>query len=176
MEAKKVTIPRTGNTVFQITNPPNTGSNRASRYTPAFTMVAECRYALTGVGAAIAFGSQKWNGNWADFVAAPARINQKIAPAIGLDWTSAALFNQTCMDQLPVICESMIKPASMARPPPPVTSSACQAAALADGCSCSNPIKRNEEILVNSQKMNNNNPLSLTTTPSMADINNRIFA
>ena len=34
-------------------------------------MVAECRNALTGVGATIAPGSQAENGNWADFVKAP---------------------------------------------------------------------------------------------------------
>jgi hypothetical protein len=39
-------------------------------------MVAECRYADTGVGAAIAFGSQKWKGNWALLVNAPRRMRQ----------------------------------------------------------------------------------------------------
>jgi len=34
-------------------------------------MVAECRYAETGVGAAIACGSQKWKGNCALLVKAP---------------------------------------------------------------------------------------------------------
>ena len=38
---------------------------------PAFTIVAECKYALTGVGAAMACGNQKWNGNCADLVNAP---------------------------------------------------------------------------------------------------------
>ena len=33
--------------------------------------MAECSYALTGLGAAIAPGSQKWKGNWADLVKAP---------------------------------------------------------------------------------------------------------
>ena len=35
---------------------------------PALTMVAEWRYAETGVGAAIAPGSQEWKGAWALFV------------------------------------------------------------------------------------------------------------
>jgi NADH:ubiquinone oxidoreductase subunit 5 (subunit L)/multisubunit Na+/H+ antiporter MnhA subunit len=38
---------------------PARGVILATRYKPAFTMVAECRYALTGVGAVMAFGSQK---------------------------------------------------------------------------------------------------------------------
>ena len=52
----------------------------AMRYTPAFTIVAEWRYALTGVGASIAFGSQKWNGTWADFVNAASRTKPAMAP------------------------------------------------------------------------------------------------
>ena len=52
-----------------------TGHNRAMRNTPAFTKVAECRKADTGVGAAMAFGNQKWNGNWALFVSVPSRIS-----------------------------------------------------------------------------------------------------
>ena len=51
--------------------PASTGHRRASRKTPALTIVAECRYADTGVGAAIACGSQKWNGNCALLVSAP---------------------------------------------------------------------------------------------------------
>ena len=39
--------------------PASTGYMRISRNTPALTMVAECRYADTGVGAAMASGSQK---------------------------------------------------------------------------------------------------------------------
>ncbi len=35
------------------------------------TIAAACRKALTGVGAAIAEGSQKWNGINADFDSAP---------------------------------------------------------------------------------------------------------
>src|SRR5690606_27182087 len=34
------------------------GVNRATRYNPALTIVAECKYALTGVGATIASGNQ----------------------------------------------------------------------------------------------------------------------
>ena len=45
------------------------------RKTPSFTMAAEWRYADTGVGAAIACGSQKWNGNCALLVSAPATIS-----------------------------------------------------------------------------------------------------
>ena len=55
--------------------PESTGHSRASRNTPALTMVAECRNADTGVGAAIALGSQKWKGNCALLVNVPSRIS-----------------------------------------------------------------------------------------------------
>lgn len=44
--------------------------NRIKRYTPAVTRVEECTNAETGVGAAIAAGSQAEKGNWALFVIA----------------------------------------------------------------------------------------------------------
>jgi hypothetical protein len=59
--------------------PESTGHSRARRNTPAFTMVAECRNADTGVGAAIACGSQKWNGNCALLVKAPRSTRITIA-------------------------------------------------------------------------------------------------
>src|SRR6185437_925678 len=49
----------------------NPGVIRAIKYTPALTIAAACRYALTGVGAAIAPGSQKCIGTIADFDSAP---------------------------------------------------------------------------------------------------------
>ncbi len=54
------------------------------RNTPAFTMVAEWRYALTGVGAAMAWGSQKWNGTCADLVNAPSSTSPRIGRYSGL--------------------------------------------------------------------------------------------
>ena len=48
-------------------------------------MVAECKYALTGVGACIAPGNQKWKGNWADLVITANNINIKIKLYCGCD-------------------------------------------------------------------------------------------
>ena len=42
----------------------NTGYKRATRNTPATTMVDECSNELTGVGPAIASGNHVCNGNW----------------------------------------------------------------------------------------------------------------
>jgi hypothetical protein len=57
-----VAAPARVTTVVHMGVEPRIGVILAIRYTPAFTIVAEWRYALTGVGASIAFGSQKWNG------------------------------------------------------------------------------------------------------------------
>src|SRR5712691_10629321 len=49
----------------------NSGYTRATRNTPAATMVAAWIKALTGVGPSIASGSQTWSGNWADLPTQP---------------------------------------------------------------------------------------------------------
>ena len=41
----------------------NTGYRRATRNTPATTIVEECSSDDTGVGPAMASGNQVWNGN-----------------------------------------------------------------------------------------------------------------
>ena len=46
-------------------------------------MAAAWRYALTGVGAAIAPGSQKWNGKIADLLSAPTRMSTSAASTTG---------------------------------------------------------------------------------------------
>ena len=60
------------------------GAKRATRYIPALTMAAECRYAETGVGAAIAPGSQKWAGTMADLVSAPMRMSTMATVTYGV--------------------------------------------------------------------------------------------
>src|SRR5262245_33735497 len=50
------------------------GLARATRYTPALTIVAAWIRADTGVGPSIASGSQTWSGNWALLPTAPAKM------------------------------------------------------------------------------------------------------
>src|SRR5213593_2622394 len=52
------------------------GYTRATRNTPAATIVAAWINALTGVGPSIASGNQTCSGNWADFPTAPQKINR----------------------------------------------------------------------------------------------------
>ncbi len=47
--------------------------SRATRYTPAVTMVAAWMRADTGVGPAMASGSQTWSGSWALLPMAPTK-------------------------------------------------------------------------------------------------------
>src|SRR5258705_9539609 len=68
------------------------GALRATIYTPAVTMVAAWINALTGVGPAIASGSQTYRGIWADFPVAPTSSRRQIAVIHpGLDSTGRAL-------------------------------------------------------------------------------------
>ncbi len=70
-----MTTPTVTTTGRQKSTSSNAGASRATRYTPALTIVAECRYVLTGVGATIAAGSHEWNGICADLVKAPRRMS-----------------------------------------------------------------------------------------------------
>ena len=56
------------------------GFARATRYTPALTIVAAWIRAETGVGPSIASGSQTWSGNWALLPTAPAKSSSAIDP------------------------------------------------------------------------------------------------
>ncbi len=108
-----------------MARPWNSGARRATRKTPAFTMAAACRYADTGVGAAMAAGSQKWKGAWADFVRAPistratATSSSPRSPASAMRAGAASRTPEIRQD--PAKWASMIRPASMARPPNVVT-------------------------------------------------------
>ncbi len=92
---------------------------------PAFTMAAACRYALTGVGAAIAAGSQKWKGTRADLESAPRRIS---TTATGMSWPPGGSATSAARLVVPPATDRITRPTSMASPPAVVTRSACSAA------------------------------------------------
>src|SRR4051794_7710905 len=60
------------------------GLLRATRYTPALTIVAAWIRAETGVGPSIASGSQTWRGNWALLPIAPAKISRLMIRIVAL--------------------------------------------------------------------------------------------
>src|SRR4029453_18541676 len=65
------------------------GYTRATRNTPAATIVAAGMSALTGVGPSIASGNQTCNGNCPDLPAAPQKINSATKVALAPSATSA---------------------------------------------------------------------------------------
>ena len=67
-------------------------TERAKIYTPTFTIDAACKYALTGVGASIAFGNQICIGNCADLPhAANITPNNTIVFALGSKCSNAVI-------------------------------------------------------------------------------------
>lgn len=107
------------------------GASRATRNTPALTIAAECRKEETGVGAAIAPGSQKWKGAIADLESAPmtSRIAAvEIAVEFSCDVVSAPGAVRSEKFQNPVVTPIRTIPTSMISPPSVVTRSAWPAA------------------------------------------------
>jgi hypothetical protein len=74
------------------------GYTRPMRSTPAATIAAEWRYAETGVGAAIALGSQKWNGVCALFASPAMRMS---APAPVRSGPGSTTFASSGMEKVP---------------------------------------------------------------------------
>ncbi len=134
-------------------------------------MVAECRYAETGVGAAIAWGSQKWKGNCADLVNTPSRIRISTSGYRAWARISSPAARTSVSSKLPAMWPSSSTPASSARPPPPVTVRAILAPLRASERLPQKPMSRNEDRLVSSQKSIISKRFSASTTPSMEPMN-----
>ena len=135
---------------------------------PALTIVAECRYAEAGVGAAIASGSQKWNGTCALLVNAPTRMSSSATGNSGSAWTRSRAAASAEISNVPAIAPRIRTPASSASPPAPVTVSAIRAPCRASARSLQYPTSRNELTLVSSQNTTSSNRLSARTMPSIA--------
>ncbi len=148
-------------------NATKSGAKRATITTPAFTIVAECRYAVTGVGAAIAPGNQNWNGNCADFDIAPTRTRTAPTCAVVVAGT-----DDTARRSLaPATAARHTNPPSITRPPPAVTSNARCAAIRASGTRSSSPIRANDITDVSSQNTKRVHTSSARTSPSIAPAN-----
>ena len=138
------------------------GAVRANNTMPALTMVAECKYALTGVGAAIAPGNQKWNGNCADLVNAPSNSIEAATLAIVPVGARSCNFAN---DVVPNWFCSKPMPTNMHNPPAPVVSSARTAERRATSDLSCRPISKNDHTDVSSQKINMVNRSSASTSP-----------
>jgi|GEM_PF-4127984 len=62
--------------------PAKAGAKRRTMYTPALTMVEECRRAETGVGATMAPSSQLWKGSCAALVKPARAMSAKATKAM----------------------------------------------------------------------------------------------
>ncbi len=129
------------------------------------TIVAECRNAVTGVGATIAPGSQKLKGNWADLLNAP--TSTRATPICAVVDVGAAA-RMPCRFVVPAALTRQTNPPSMARPPAPVTSSARCAEARAPASSSSRPMRRNDITDVSSQNTKSVHTSLATTRPNIA--------
>ena len=126
------------------------------------------------MGACMALGSQKWNGNWADLVKAPSSSNATITPYQGDSASVSACATISDSRNVPASMPAISRPPNSARPPPAVITSDCSAAARASLEIELKPIRRNEMKLVISQKTNMAIRLSDSTVPSIAAMNSRI--
>ena len=157
---RRPTVAPSGN---QMSTSRSTGPVSASKTMPAFTIVAEWRYALTGVGAAMAPGSQTWNGTWADLVAA-AMISSTTASVAAAPEGGDISLRRT----VPVWSTRTSRPASRTRPPAAVMSSARRAARRTEASTFLWPTRRNDVMDVSSQKTKRLHTESDQTRPSMA--------
>ena len=140
----------------------NTGKNRATRKTPAATIVAACISALTGVGPSIASGSQVWSGNCADLPTAPAKIPSETSITAWSERTpvrTASMISWIIRGFSPAAAKAsrLMNRYRMARRKPKspsrVIMNAFLAAAAAAGRSYQNPMSRYEHRPTSSQKM-----------------------
>ena len=121
----------------------NSGKARATRNTPATTMVAAWIRALTGVGPSIASGSQTWKGTCADFPMAPRnRSTAAIVVTVSLMAPVCTASKASSMLKLPTSRQMSRMPTKSPTSPMRVTINAFLAASRAEGSSCQNPINR----------------------------------
>src|SRR6266513_2469597 len=146
------------------------GYTRATRNTPAATIVAAWISAETGVGPSIASGNQTCRGNCADFPTAPQKIRRAAAvrkPGFMVRYLLDAISVKTTEpDALQTIRMPSMKPKSPMR----LVMNAFLAASAADGRLNQWPIRRYELTPTNSQKMNIITKLFASTIPSIANI------
>ena len=162
--ARNVTPPMRATTV-PATVPRSTGARRRTRYTPAFTMVLECRRAETGVGATMAPSSHEEKGICADFVnpaKASSTAGRRAAPfSIETRWSSSTVPR--------VEARRMMAPAN-ARPPS-MLSVRARNALPRDSVVPLYPMRRKEQRVVTSQKRSRSGRLLEKNTPNMAERN-----
>src|SRR5215207_2003816 len=141
---------------------------RATRYTPAATIVAAWISAETGVGPSIASGNHTCSGNCALFPTAPIKTSTtaivKSDPPINPAWAASEIPSK---DVVPVLAQKMMIATNSAASPILVTMNAFRAASLAEGFSYQCPIRMYEHRPTSSQNTYNSMKFGETTSPSI---------
>src|SRR5665648_47412 len=162
----------------------NIGNVRATRYTPAVTIVAAWMRADTVVGPSIASGSQTCNGNWPDLPTAPPK-NRSVMIVSEPDGISAMCVNIVLNWSRYVPSESpsfvisakrIMMPARNMTSPTRVVKNAFLLAAAADGFLNQNPMSKYEHNPTSSHAMKNWRILSDKITASIAAVNSAVSA
>ena len=94
----------------------NSGPMRATRNTPAFTIVAACMSAETAVGPVIASSSHSFRGNWADFPTAPPKSSTAAGtsrPCAAIEVAHVVSFKSSLNPNVPANANIKNMPASI---------------------------------------------------------------
>ena len=164
-----VPMPTVTSSAFHTATSWKIGENRMSRKMPALTTAAACRYALTGVMAAMASGSQKWNGNWADLVNAATATATAIA-AVNPESVAHTSWPRICeIEVVPVRSHIATTAASRTSPPTNVSTSVRSADEYAFRPELA--MSANDASDVSSQQMKSRISESVRTSPSIETVN-----
>ena len=146
---------------------------RPSTRTPAATIAAEWRYAETGVGAAMARGSQKWSGVWAllAIAATAMRTQAHVVAVLGV-----ATARMRATEKVPYSALSRTAPINMPTALPVVTISARIAAPRASLRPRSKPIRKYDATAVRSKNRNIRMRSWLAARPTIAPMKRTIHA
>ncbi len=124
----------------------NTGYRRATRNTPPTTIVDECSSDDTGVGPAMASGSQVCSGNWPLLpMQAMNKAMLAISSTVWLVEPSRALRLISWMENVPMLPNRMAVPTSRPTSPTRTVKNALRAARLLASSSHQWPMSMNEQ-------------------------------
>src|ERR671914_1911088 len=170
-----VTSPTTATANRATSDASKMGKARATRYTPAVTMVAAWIRADTGVGPSMASGSHVCSGSWADLPTAPANRRRAMTVAVDSARPSAAP-NTSPNSMEPNVSKTRTIPISMALSPMRVTMNAFLPASAAAFRSYQYAIRRYEHRPTPSQPTYRRTKLFARTRVSMENTNRFMYA
>src|SRR4051812_21921876 len=146
MDAAKIAVkmPIAATTTIALWAWANSGLARATRYTPALTIVAAWISADTGVGPSIASGSQTWSGNWALLPMAPANTRIATMPSgivFDVPWLTS-FSRDSWMSRVLVFTQMAMIPSANPTSPTRLTMNAFFAASAAERFLYQKPMSR----------------------------------